>query len=165
MNKWLVLLGLGELIRVLCAHLTQRHEKNKIKQKRRERLLLTKVGARVFVNADHADIESRLVGINLIPLIVGQSALKGAVVVVGDAANQDDGAVVAIGGRRVENRKGRAALSNEGLLPWDAVGVEARAGAGNVDIVTAKNENSAADRLGRCARQDAETGKGCGERL
>lgn len=123
-----------------------------------------KLSTRELVYADHADTESILVCIELVPLICGKSTvvvagLVGAVV-VDETRNSDDGSIVAISSRRVELGQANTALGNKNSLPRNAVAVKARAGAGNVGIRASKNKNSATNGSGSSSRGTSQDGGG-----
>lgn len=100
-----------------------------------------KLGPGVLVDADHADVEAGLVRKDLVPLGIGQGALVGAIVVVGDAADEDDRAVVGVGGSRVEDGQVGASLRDRSGRPGDSVGLEAGADAGDIVVVAGDEED------------------------
>lgn len=113
----------------------------------RDAAVRTKVRAWVLVNSHHTDSKGRLVAVNLVPLGVGQSTAVSAVVIVGNAADEDDRAIVGVGSAAVERGQVGTGLGDQGLLPGNAVGVQSRANASDVKVIAAQDEDCAADGL------------------
>lgn len=107
--------------------------------------MLTKFRARVLLESNHAHMKGRLITVELVPLIRRQGAAVRSVVVVGNAVQNDDAAIVAIGGGRVQDGQRSAGLRNECLGPRDPIRVQAKACFCDISVVGGDDESRGGD--------------------